>query len=529
MADMPDITHRFSLRVPREIWIPGVILSTVGILLRILVATRRDGIEIDGIAYLHNAEAMMQDWGAINILHPPLYSMVLAPFYTLWSDPEWGARVISSVLGGLWVWPTLWLARETTNERVAWSAGLLVCLMPAAIMGSTLVLSEALYGLCLTSFLLFFIRALKTGCLATTALAGVLGGLATLTRPEGMGYLSLAWVLLLLAPVLIGKQWNTQRVVTRIATITILWLLVLFPYMLAIWKDTGHWHWSGKVGFTLRWAESVGREQPNAFVEQVITETREEELPRGLFAYVMERPTETAWRATINLHLVDKYVLPGLLHSAGIALVLLGFIHLRFRSEEGPPEWTLAAALLPLGGLLLFVVETRYFLGVVPALSVIAGIGLARAGRPREWQISNSYTLTQVVVLSVVLLSFAPWIVRPWFRQDPAAVEKAAGLWLRESTQPGEVFIGRYPRIGYYAGTEWIPIARRSLEDLLIEGRERGARFLIADSVSLPQTRPDLVDLSLGNPSTPDLKLVHVEAATAGHRVLIYGIQPPKK
>jgi predicted membrane-bound mannosyltransferase len=116
-----------------RIWPAGLILCLLAIGLRILVASRREGIEIDGMTYLANAQALRGNWRAIDVLHPPLYSVILAPFLGLWRDPEWGARVISSVLGGLWVWPTLWLARQTTEERVAWTAALLVAFMPAGV------------------------------------------------------------------------------------------------------------------------------------------------------------------------------------------------------------------------------------------------------------------------------------------------------------------------------------------------------------------------------------------------------------
>src|SRR5437773_11348677 len=144
MTDKTDTSspHRTTLEA---IWLPGLILSLLAILLRILVATKREGIEIDGIIYLSNAQAIRQGWDAMNVAHPPLYSLVLAVFSGLWNDPEAGARVISAVLGGLWVWPTLWLAHETTGERVDWTAGLLVALMPAGVEDSTRLPSEPSY------------------------------------------------------------------------------------------------------------------------------------------------------------------------------------------------------------------------------------------------------------------------------------------------------------------------------------------------------------------------------------------------
>lgn len=510
----------------REVWLPGLVLTALAILVRMLVATRREGIEIDGITYLQNAQALWADWGSFNALHPPLYSLVLAPLVGIWSDPEWGARVLSAVCGGLWVWPTLWLARETTDEPVSWTAGLLVALMPAGVEAGTRVLPEALFGLCLTVLLGALVRTLRTGSLAPTILVGILGGLATLARPEGMGYLFLSVGLLLMAPVLSHRPWTGRQVVTGILGISLLWLAVLSPYVIAVRHQTGQWHWSGKVGITLRWAESVGAERPNAVVERTITETGADEVPSGILAYLLRHPGASLRRVVLNLHLLDKYTLPGLLQSAGIALVFLGLLHLRWRRPPSPPEWFLAAAPLPAAGFLLFVVESRYFVPLIPVLCILAGVGLARLGRREDSRPSGGPSALAVLVLAGVLLSFIPWIVRPWFRQDPAAVEKAAGVWLRRSHGSGAIFLGRYPVVAYYAQARGVPFARRSLDDLVAEGRKGGARFLIADNVRLPESRPDLLALAAGQPGRPDLELAHVVEDRAGHRVAIYRIRP---
>jgi hypothetical protein len=514
----------------RAIWLPGVALSVLAILLRLLVATRREGIEIDGITYLANARVILQDWRAIHLLHPPLYSLILSPLLVLWTDPEWGARMVSAVLGGLWVWPTLWLARETTEERVAWPAGLLVALMPAAVDASTRVLSEATFGLFLAVLLGSLVRTLRTGSLALACLSGILGGLAALARPEGISYLFLAWAVLLLAPYIVGAPWTALRSLTGILAITVLWFAVLFPYMLIIRNQTGHWHWSGNAGATLRWSESVGDDRPNAFVERVLIETREDDVPAGILAYVAARPKEVARRVIINLHLLDKYTLPGLLQSGGIVLVMLGMLHLRFRGTPVSREWFLLASLTPLAGVLLFHVESRFFVSLIPVLSIVGALGLARVGQRNGSEKPERPSWIGPVLLFVVLLSFVPWILRPFFRSDPGGVEKAAGLWLRRSAGPGAVFIGRYPVITYYAEAPGIPFGRRSLEDMLAEGRKAGARFLIVDSVRLPESRPDLLGLVAGEGGRQDLQLAHVVEDRAGHRVVIYQIRatPPR-
>jgi 4-amino-4-deoxy-L-arabinose transferase-like glycosyltransferase len=517
-------------RTPGEIfrgnWLPGVTLSVLAIALRILVAAKREGIEIDGIIYLQNAQALLTNWRSINVLHPPLYPLLLAPVLGLWHDPEWGARVVSAVLGGLWIWPTLWLARETTDEAVSWTAGLLVALMPAAVEASTKVLSEATFGLCLTIFLVFLVHSLRTGSWVSAGFTGILGGLASLARPEGMGYLFLAWGLLVLAPVCFGRLWTRRVVLTRLAVITLCWLAVMYPYMVLVRAQSGHWHWSGKAGISLLFAESVGDERQGSFGERHLAEVQEKDIPKSLFEYVMARPGMILRRMIINLHLIDKYVLTALLTSGGIVLVVLGLAHLHFRRPPSRPEWLLVVVPLPLSGFLLYLVGARYFVALIPVLSIIAGIGLSRIGRQEGLRISRRLSMPSCLLLIVVLVSFVPWIIRPWFRQDPYAIEKAAGLWLRRTVGPKTVFIGSYAVLGYYADSRGIMFGNRSLEDLLAAGRQAGARFLIADNFRLPESRPDLMALAAGGQQVrPYLEMIHVVEDRAGRRILIYYIQ----
>jgi 4-amino-4-deoxy-L-arabinose transferase-like glycosyltransferase len=498
----------------------------LAIALRILVAAQREGIEIDGITYLENARALLTNWRSINVLQPPLYSLLLAPFLGLWHDSEWTARVLSAVLGGLWVWPTLWLARETTDEDVSWTAGLLVALTPAAVEASTKVLSEAAFGLCLTTFLVFLVRSLRTGSRASAAFTGIFGGLATLARPEGMGYLALVWGLIVLAPFCFGGLWTGRAALTRLAIVTLCWLTITYPYMALVRSQIGYWHWSGKAGISLLFAESVGDERQGSFGERHLAEVQEEDIPRSLLEYVMARPGMTLRRMIINLHLIDKYVLTALLTSGGIVLVVLGLAHLRFRRPPSRPEWLLVVVPLPLSGFLLYLVGARYFVALIPVLSIIAGIGLSRIGRQEGLRISRRLSMPNCLLFIVVLVSFVPWIIRPWFRQDPYAIEKAAGLWLRRTVGPKTVFIGSYAVLGYYADSRGIMFGNRSLEDLLTAGRQAGARFLIADNFRLPESRPDLMALAAGGQQVrPYLEMIHVVEDRAGRRILIYYIQ----
>lgn len=507
----------------RRVWLPAVALSALGIAVRLLVATRREGIEVDGIVYLANAVALVRDRAAFDPVHQPLYSLVLAPVVALVADPEWAARVVTAVAGGLWVPPTLWLARETTDAPVAWPAGLLVALLPAGVEASTRVLPDSLLVLLVTLTLAAAMWAARTASPLAAAVTGAAGALATLAHPVGVGFLALAAALLVLAPRWPPPAWPAPRPLRSAGALALAAVLVLAPQVLFVRQLTGTWSWTGKrLGYTLTFAEHVGTERPMTEAERLTSEVRPEDTPPGMLAYAWRSPGALARRIVVNLHLVDKYTLPGLLETGGIVLVALGLVHLRVRRD--PPEWVLPVALAPLAGLLLFNVEARYFLPALPVLAIIAALGVVRLGRPRPAEDGGRRVTPGVVALAVVLLSFGPWLARPWFREDASGVDKTAGRWLA-AAGAGPAFLGRYPVVGYYAGARAIPLGALSLDAALAEGRRQGARFLVVDSEGLPTMRPDLLPLLGGvAPGRTDLELVKVVEDRAGRRVLIYRI-----
>ena len=527
----PGVSERRGARPTARcaaIWLPGITLCLAAAGLRILVAAQRDGIDVDGITYLRNAQALWSGWRNLDLLHPPLYSILLAPVVGVSADPEWAARLVSAVLGALWVWPTLWLARETTDERVSWTAGLLVACFPAAVEAGTRVLSEAAYGLCLVAFLAALAAVLNRPGVALAALAGVLGGMATLARPEGMGYLLPACGVLLAAPWMLPRGWTARRAGLAVLAVAIAWIATVAPYAALVRQQTGQWHWSGKFGITLAWGESVGQEQPAIVIERLLAGLRHSDASTSLVAYAADRPWAMAKRLAFGIHDMDRSVGPALLQTGGIVLLTLGLLRLRWRERRGPPEWFLPLALLPSAGVLLFLASPRYFAPLLPVVAIIAGIGLARLGSSDARVPAGGRVRAAHIVLAFVLLSFVPWIVRPWFRHDGAGVEKSAALWLRGATGPGTVFVGRHPRVAFYAQAREVPLAERPLEALLIEGRRAGAQFLIVDNIHLPGLRPDLLPLTGGDPGryASDLALAHIAEDPSGNRVVVYRIHP---
>lgn len=141
--------------------------------------------------------------------HPgyPAYLLLMSyPVrYFLGTTPDsmvLSAQLANALAAVLLVIPMYYLGREFFGQREAFGAALLFHVLPVSLEVTSDGLSEGFYLLMAVSSLCLTARALRTRSLWRLGLAGFLGGLAYLTRPEG------ALVVLAAAATLLGIQWQ---------------------------------------------------------------------------------------------------------------------------------------------------------------------------------------------------------------------------------------------------------------------------------------------------------------------------------
>lgn len=106
-------------------------------------------------------------------------------------------RLVFCLIGALIALVVVGLAREVTSEPVAWLAGALAAVYPNLLYYVIHFSSEPLFTLFLTLATWLFIRATKSGNVRPVIGAGILLGLAALTRPMAFYFLPLYAVVLL--------------------------------------------------------------------------------------------------------------------------------------------------------------------------------------------------------------------------------------------------------------------------------------------------------------------------------------------
>jgi 4-amino-4-deoxy-L-arabinose transferase-like glycosyltransferase len=122
-------------------------------------------------------------------LHPPLWPHVLSVPSLFGADSILAHKLVGCVAGSGAVAAIGILGRRVGGDAVGLVAASLAALYPVLIAADGSLMSESLYGLFVALALILALRLLSGPSLAAAALLGVVVGLATLTRTEGLGLL----------------------------------------------------------------------------------------------------------------------------------------------------------------------------------------------------------------------------------------------------------------------------------------------------------------------------------------------------
>lgn len=122
-------------------------------------------------------------------LHPPLWPHVLSVPSLFGADSMLAHKLVGCVAGSGTVAAVGVLARRVGGDAVGLVAAGLAALYPVLIAADGSLMSESLYGLFVALAMILALRLMSRPTLVAAALLGIVVGLATLTRTEGMGLL----------------------------------------------------------------------------------------------------------------------------------------------------------------------------------------------------------------------------------------------------------------------------------------------------------------------------------------------------
>jgi 4-amino-4-deoxy-L-arabinose transferase-like glycosyltransferase len=468
----------------------------------------------DSFSYIRIAwDLEHQDWRQVvrtSPQHPGYPATVLAVSQVVRQyrndDPaqmmQLSAQVASSLASVLLMIPLFLIGRELFDRRVSFWGALLFQALPA--MGQLMAdgLSEPLFLLCSATSLWLGMRSLRTGSATGFVGAGLAGGLAYLTRPEG-GVIVLAIGLVLLAMQAVGRwrrgwgHWLDCSIGLTAGT-----LVVAAPFMVLIGHVT---------------TKTTPQTIINARTDQVFLK-RESETA---LAFTGKMPPPGVWAVWDPVHPWGRaeHAFKDRLGWGLQAVVLIlsrsffwvawvpmlgGLWWFRDRLRVTPVSWVLilAAGFITVLGYLVACtmgyLSERHLVLVVLAGCFWAAAGMELTGRwlaaklvrvPAEkqgfWQRGRTWSL--VLLCALTLPAMAKSMGRLHGERTGL---REAGEWLARNALPGDRVVDPYGWTFYYSGrvfTEKMTGLQRHeppVQYVVLEEADRSKHTRLADEIT---------------------------------------------
>jgi hypothetical protein len=187
---------------------------------------------------LHDGLGNVTLRGVPNVLHAPLYPLLVAALLFIVQSPVVAGIVLSMVSGTLFVVLVYRVTAAIAGARVALIAGALAALHPYMIDASIVPLSEALFLTLTFAGLDALLRGLQRQSSRGLALAGLCFGGAYITREEGLAYVVIAAIAVIVVVLHVRTPFRTAAV--QLAALLMPFMLCAAPYIAFLSHETGH-------------------------------------------------------------------------------------------------------------------------------------------------------------------------------------------------------------------------------------------------------------------------------------------------
>jgi len=438
----------------------------------------------DGPIFLELAEAIAGgEWTrALRHEYHPLFPALIAAFHGLIRDWELAAVAVNVIGGTAAVGCLYGFARAAFGRPTALAAAAILAVHPHAIEFSGDVQSDGLYlGLFLGTVWALWL-ALRGASLAAAPVAGLLCGLAYLTRPEGIGLLAVGGALA--AWHALRRRWSLPRAAAWCALLFLTSACVAGPYVAWLRIDTGHWSITQKK--SVGWVAGLSGPPPRYAPKEPPVPVAPAGAPalraRSADSSAEKPPPESLARrlarsadALLDLARTDL----GALGPELFAILLAGGLIGRWRRLSLRGVFVLMV--IGLYGLVLYelavnvgYLSTRHAL---PPLTVALGhVGAALLALSRAFPEPR-----RRIALALILLAVAGSGLGRSLRPDRtgAVAERRVAEWLRSQDLPRGGVAAHRRRIAYYAGAPAVEIPDKPPKDVVGKMRRWGARYLI--------------------------------------------------
>ncbi len=463
-----------------------LILVTFG--LRLYAVLMAQGIANDSAAYGFMARDFLKGHftKGLSSPAPPFYPFLIFLFSPDTTHVEITGRLISLLFGTLAIVPLFYLIKEAVGQKEAIFSVFFYSFHPYLVTYSGMLLTEATYWGLLVLSVYFFWTGLKKEKVWRISFSGVFLGLAYLTRPEGVGYI-LVYLVWMVVDGVLRKNWFKKLILIGVLIPSV--FVFVIPYIIYIHQETGQWLISKKAveAQSEFLKESTGEVIPSKDIEQ--------DQP-GKENFGILRITQNIVR---NLPFVVYHYLRAY-HFSLWPFLFFGLI--RVRQKVVAYELFLASLVLfHLFSLSTFVPSTiRFAVPVIPLSLFWAGGGIIEMKRYLEKV--KMFNPEKVIFFSIILaiLIQLPQGLTPERRHR--AEQKKVGLWLRENTLPDAIIMSNSPQETFYADREFMMIPSgisisgnpgKSYGQIIHYAKTKGVRYILVNK-NTHETNPGFIE-----------------------------------
>jgi hypothetical protein len=464
-----------------------LLLVGVAFGLRFYAVLMAQGIANDSAAYGFMARDFLKgDYvkGLSSALHP-FYPLLISLVSFDLVYVEIAGRLISLFFGMLALIPVYYLVKEAAGQEAGFFWGLFYAFHPYLVTYSGMLLTEATYWGLLVSSVYFFWTGLKREKAWRMALSGIFLGLAYLTRPEGVGYV-FVYLIWIVVEGILRKKWLKKFILIGILILPV--FIFVIPYILYIHQETGQWLISKKAIEVQSQFSRKSVEQADSFkrIHRNIRGKKDFEILRIMRKIVVYLPS-------------GIYYYLRAYHFSLWPFLFFGLI--RIRQKAIAYEWFLACLVLfHLFSLSTFVPSTiRFSVPVIPLSLFWAGTGILEIRRHLE-KINRSHAEEAIFlfILFVILIQL-PQCLRP--ERSHRSEQKRIGLWLNQNTPSDAIIMSNSPQEAFYANREFVLLPPgtlvrgkpgRSYEEIIRFAREKGIQYILVDRYT-SEINPDFI------------------------------------
>ncbi|NNF07795.1 MAG: tetratricopeptide repeat protein [Candidatus Eisenbacteria bacterium] len=439
-------------------------------------------ISVDGSVFVQIAKSLTGG-PETEALYPYGYPLLISLAHLFQQDWMVAAKVVD-FLAGVALVPLLWILGRMYIQSI-WLrllAPLAAAVLPLTVVFSLLTLSEMPYLVFLTAMFI----AISS---RRPVLAGVLGGIAYATRPEGLITILVLGLLLLLQ-----KQLWRRYLLAAAAVVVVCFVFQGIDrnaWQLAVASPAAEQTW---------WETKTSELLSSGASATPGIETTVPEVDGSSVSFVGNLKNlliQGGWLAPV-LGLVGLFSGAGILIAGVAQLVLLPF----FGQGDHP----------------------RLILPFLPFLWVAAAIFLDRLKSPLRWGL---------LALTLGGFAFTIQTEQTSYRLDENALFVPlveVGEWLRPQVTPQTVIYDLKPYAAYYAGAQYRTLPEGSYEDALDQVVKEGGDFVVLHQPVAAVFRKDLLPLVTDKPVTwhePRLAPVHINNKYLDSRALVFRVLRP--